>query len=75
MNGAQKKHREWLAGYLRPLIGGEIEEVAATDEDGAAWPHIWVRLPTGEKCHLEISRDEEGNGPGFIFGIPNGTRR
>jgi hypothetical protein len=40
------------------------------EEDDAAWPQIMVRLPEGgEELSLEISRDHEGNGPGFIGGL------
>jgi hypothetical protein len=34
-------------------------------------PVLNVRLATGERLKLEISRDPEGNGPGFIFGLPH----
>lgn len=65
---------EELTKYLQPLVGATIEKVEAhVDEDddfGEAWPRIYVTLP-GEKEQrmLEVSRDEEGNGPGFIFGL------
>jgi hypothetical protein len=63
------------------------------DEDGdswgagAFWPKLTVRLAendltralgvVGETVELEISRDEEGNGPGFLFGLakPEPIRR
>lgn len=64
--------QEYLAKYLRPLVGATIERVEAVDEDGwgEAWPRLWVTLPgEREQRILEISRDEEGNGPGFIFGL------
>jgi hypothetical protein len=66
----------WLKDYLSPLVGCTITGVDALVEDGEAWPRIKVRLPEGHlidgtnQIELEVSRDEEGNGPGFLFGLP-----
>jgi len=54
---------DWLKKYLKPLVGRKITKVAVS-EDG--FPQII--LDDGTK--LEVSRDEEGNGPGFLFGLP-----
>ena len=66
---------EFLKKYLQPLVGATIEKVEAHVEDDygfqQAWPRIHVKLPgETETSVLEISQDEEGNGPGFIFGLP-----
>ncbi|MEO8423525.1 MAG: hypothetical protein ABI595_06375 [Actinomycetota bacterium] len=61
--------QEWTSRYLAPLVGATITEVGITDDEDIDLPNLHVRLTTGEECVLEISRDEEGNGPGFIFGL------
>lgn len=66
-----KEHVAWLEDYLRPLVGAEIVGVDVHVEDEyEAWPRLTVRLRNGTKLTLEVSRDEEGNGPGFLFGLP-----
>lgn len=69
---------DFLKKYLAPLKGGKIVDVKVNiDDDGGfteAWPVIIVQ-PKGttsatDRFNLEVSRDEEGNGPGFLFGLP-----
>lgn len=69
---------EFLQKYLAPLKGGKIVDVQVNVEDEGyaveAWPVIVVQ-PKGttraaDRFTLEVSRDEEGNGPGFLFGLP-----
>jgi hypothetical protein len=64
--------KKWWSEYLTPLIGGEITEVGTKTDHGAGehWPFLKVRPKEGEEILLEVSRDEEGNGPGFLFGLP-----
>ena len=31
------------------------------------WPQFLLRLESGEEVWLTLSRDPEGNGPGFAF--------
>lgn len=60
----------WWANYLAPLIGGEITEVGIKADRKGLWPTLKVRLKeSDEVLTLEISKDPEGNGPGFIFGL------
>jgi hypothetical protein len=62
--------KTWTDRYLEPLIGAKVYNVG---EDEEGFPYIEL-LPAkaGESpIRLEISRDEEGNGPGFIFGLPH----
>lgn len=54
---------EWLKRYLRPLVGRKITVVNVSND---GFPQITL----DDGTVLEISRDEEGNGPGFIFGLP-----
>lgn len=39
-------------------------------DGGAEFPAFTVRTPAGDVFTVEVSRDEEGNGPGFLFGLP-----
>lgn len=63
----QKNWNEMYYGYL---VGAEITAVSCEiDEYGEAWTKITV-LKDGHTFELEISCDEEGNRPGFLFGLP-----
>jgi len=68
-------HKEWLEAYLKPLVGATITKVeVAPDEydSDECWPKLHVKTKDVHYTTvLEISRDEEGNGPGFIFGLPH----
>ena len=71
-----QREREWLEKYLAPLVGCVVIEVRARVDGGQVWPVITAqRIPNlppfdeQEGFELEISRDSEGNGPGFIFGL------
>jgi len=60
---------DWLRRYLEPLQGGTVTNAAIVADEGLAWPEILVRLAAGQMVRLEISQDEEGNGPGFVHGL------
>ena len=61
----------WMEKYLAPLVGGTITAVEGFVEDECdIWPRIHVTLASGEEVVIEVSQDEEGNGPGFPFGLP-----
>lgn len=65
-----QKENKWLEYYYSGAIGFKI--VAATiSPDG--FPQLICQRGRGknrEEIVLEVSRDEEGNGPGFLFGLP-----
>lgn len=65
---------EFLRKYLAPLKGGTITSVRVkVESDGGfaeAWPRLTVKAKNGQTYELEVSRDEEGNGPGYLFGLP-----
>lgn len=65
----------WLAGYYKHLVGSRIINVAVKtpDDFGDVWTTITIEDADGNIFDLELSRDEEGNGPGFIFGLPQYT--
>ena len=65
--------KKFYMNYYKPLIGAKIIDTTIKVEDdfGADqfWPQITVEKD-GQQFVLEVSRDEEGNGPGFLFGLP-----
>lgn len=61
---------EWTNKYMSALEGKTITKAGATLEDGAVWPFFVFELEGGFEIKVEVSRDEEGNGPGFLFGLP-----
>jgi hypothetical protein len=70
----EEKQKEWTKVYYEMLIGLTCVGVdARTDSEGDCWPVIIFKLPEkdgGGEVEIEVSRDEEGNGPGFLFGLP-----
>jgi len=73
-------HLAWHRLYYRALRGATITSASAElgeDEDGLTdecWPTLTATLANGDKVTLEVSQDEEGNGPGFLFGLPMPTQ-
>jgi hypothetical protein len=55
---------EWLKKYLKPLEGRKIVKTGV-NKDG--FPFFTL----DNKVKIEISQDPEGNGPGFLFGLPD----
>lgn len=61
--------------YYSSLKGWTCVDVEIKTEDDYGmevyWPTLVFTHPEYEdKIRLELSRDEEGNGPGFAFGLP-----
>ena len=78
MSRHSDKERKWMIEYMTPVVGGTITEVGVTeaDEFGSAFPYVIVKKPAtktaqAQEFKLEVSQDEEGNGPGFLFGLPS----
>lgn len=61
MVAAEKK---FYKKYYKALEGRTIKR---TGINGDGFP--FFVLDNGRTC--QISQDEEGNGPGFLFGLPN----
>ena len=53
----------WLKKYLKPLEGKKIVKTGV-NKDG----YPVLTLSDGTK--IEVSKDAEGNGPGWLFGLP-----
>jgi len=65
------KKKSWMVKYLESMVGGKITSVGETvsDEDEVSFPYFIVKHPKYGELKVEVSRDEEGNGPGFLFGL------
>ena len=64
------EERKFYTNYYTQLLGGQIADFTLTeDEEGNQWPTFTVIV--GKNTYkIELSQDEEGNGPGFLFGLP-----
>ena len=74
MSSNAEKQEEWTKLYYEMMIGLTCVGVdARTDDEGNCWPVIIFQLPEkdgGHEVEIEVSCDEEGNRPGFLFGLP-----
>lgn len=66
MTKHKQRKREWNRRYYATLKGATIVDVDGSME----FPCFTVRTPAGDTFTVEVSRDEEGNGPGFLYGLP-----
>ena len=55
--------QEWMAKYMKALEGKKIVKTGVNPE---GYPFFTL----DDRTEVEVSRDEEGNGPGFLFGLP-----
>jgi len=73
MSGTRSRELEWLNKYYKSLEGCVIEKVEIVSEDDFGYPEDWptltCRRPDGEQFVVEVSKDPEGNGAGFLFGL------
>ena len=71
-----KEQAAWMRRYYGQLRGWKVSSVSVKVEDDFGWPQCWPKLTMthpdhpGVKLEIEVSQDEEGNGPGFLFGLP-----
>lgn len=64
---------DFYTKYYSQLDGATINYYAGMLEDeliGKSFPQFRVTLVDGTQILLEVSSDEEGNGGGFLFGLP-----
>lgn len=54
--------------YYSELVGARVVGVEIRVEDNEAWPVLRF-VKNGESFDVDVSQDEEGNGPGFLFGL------
>ena len=58
-----------MTNYYRQLVGAKITKfkMVKGPHDYKPYPTYWVDAPNGDRLRIEVSQDEEGNGPGFLF--------
>lgn len=56
-----------MVKYYEQLVGGKIYGFDFHEEDGEKWPVFWIDHPDYGSLKVEVSRDSEGNGSGFLF--------
>lgn len=74
----ENRSKEFYRRYYSQLVGATIIEfvgMGLSQEDRdvgihSAFPCFKVKFKDGTYGLIEISQDEEGNGGGFLFGIP-----
>lgn len=67
-----KNQLDFFTKYYGQLKGWTITNVTIKEENDYGWPQYWPVLElehskTGNKATIEVSSDEEGNEPGFLF--------
>jgi hypothetical protein len=63
---------DWIKGYYKSLVGCKVVGVKARyDEyDNSFWTVLVLEDKDKNTFDCELSQDPEGNGPGFMFGLP-----
>lgn len=61
----EQRAKVYWQNYYGQLEGCTIVKYVGEDEYG--FPTLIVRYPNGESHEVQISRDPEGNGGGFLF--------
>lgn len=56
-----------LSEELNELIGATVIQAEVISSYGDNWPVLILTHPNGKMIQIEISRDDEGNGPGVLF--------
>lgn len=62
----QERANAFYDRYYSQLDGATIHSYVGMNEE---FPTFDVKLSNGQIVRLEVSRDPEGNGGGFIFGL------
>jgi hypothetical protein len=73
-HGLDASGLKFYEDYFGVLVGAKILsfKMAVDPDEGDYWPTFLVKLADDSIIEIEVSQDEEGNGPGFIFGLPTG---
>ena len=76
MKAAEIKAQEldYFGKYYGDLVGAKVLSFDGMQDEGEigygdGFPTFTVLFKNGEKGKIQISRDPEGNGGGFIFGL------
>ena len=67
-----KNQLDFFTKYYGQLKGFTVTKVSIKEENEYGWPQYWpviemMHPKTGNKVTIEVSCDEEGNEPGFLF--------
>lgn len=75
MNKYTENEIKYCEGYYASAVGLTIVavEVKYDEYTNDVWTTLIAEDKKGNRFPLEISQDPEGNGPGFLFGLPNYT--
>ena len=72
---AKSQEQRWAEGYYGALVGLTVRKVEVVVNDDMGYPELWPTITMvaddGEEFVVEVSRDQEGNGAGFLFGLPH----
>jgi len=66
------QEQNYFKSYYGDLVGAKVMSFNGMQEDdlgGDGFPTFTVLFKNGEIGQIQISRDPEGNGGGFIFGL------
>ena len=66
----ERTEKQFWEDYYGQLVGGVVKGFGVVEEEDGYWTCFIVKLITGEEVQIEVSQDPEGNGPGFLFGLP-----
>lgn len=60
----------YFSRHYQPLVGARIRSVELINNGGDIYPVLVAELKDGRVARLTITADPEGNGPGYIDGVP-----
>jgi hypothetical protein len=66
----KKQETDFYKEYYSQLEGATIVKFLGMKEEAmthGAFPQFTLKLKSGEKVKVEVSKDQEGNGGGFLF--------
>jgi len=66
--------KKFYEDYYKPLNGAKILKTFVIEEDGHYWLNMEVQIGA-QTFQLEVTSDEEGNGAGFIHGVPEKVKK
>ena len=63
-----------VAYSLQGLQGATVQQARCEYDDFGEWPVLVLRLRDGQTVDVTVQADAEGNGPGFLEGVPKVER-
>lgn len=68
----ERELKRWRSEYYGALVGFTVTEIDFEDDEfgGDPFPVLKLTNDDGVELSVEVSRDEEGNGAGFLHGLP-----